>query len=350
MNQILSFSEKELAEELSKEHETDPKNPERLLPVKNFRAVQTFIWLHEKLASDPEIMTDLPESFRTMLKQKFVIDCLKLLKILDSSDGSRKFIFATADAMKIESVLIPEEKRLTLCISTQTGCRMGCRFCRTGRIRNRRNLSTGEILSQVYMIARQSFPQKLTNIVLMGMGEPLDNFENVRKALFILTGRHGMNFSPGRITVSTSGIADRIVELGKNIPVNIAVSFISGDPVIAGRIMPITRRYPVAKIIDALKQYPLKKGRKITVEYIMLKGINDSVQDARNLLRIFAHVPAKINLIPVNPFQGLEFEPPDMNTMEKIQSYLLKKHMRATIRKSRGTDIGAACGQLGQGN
>ncbi|MBM4388197.1 MAG: 23S rRNA (adenine(2503)-C(2))-methyltransferase RlmN, partial [Deltaproteobacteria bacterium] len=253
----------------------------------------------------------------------------------------------TGDGLDIESVLIPFEARITLCVSSQVGCGMACGFCLTGRMKKKRNLSAGEIVHQVYHVARAESPErKISNIVFMGMGEPLDNFDNVVKAVNILKSSSGMGFAARRITVSTSGIADKIAELGEKTDVNLALSFVTPEMEAGARLMPVLKKFPIGKIISELKKYPLKKGRRITIEYIMLKGINDSPDDARRLIRTFADVPVKINLIPFNRFDGAEFEPPETEKINVFHEFLHKKHFVSVIRQSRGTDIGAACGQL----
>lgn len=314
---------------------------------KPFRGRQIFRWLHRKHLFDFDQMTDISAALRLRLKERFSIVCLNCEAKLDSSDGSEKYIFKTEDGLNIESVQIPFETRLTLCVSSQVGCGMACRFCLTGRMKKRRDLTPAEILYQVYHVARVEAPKrKISNIVFMGMGEPLDNFDNVVKAVNILKSSNGMGLSSRRITVSTSGIADKIAEFGAKTGVNLALSFVTPEAEAGAQLMPVLKKFPIEKIIAELKRYPLKKGRKITIEYIMLKGVNDSLDHARRLIRTFAEIPVKINLIPFNPFEEAEFEPPEIEKIRAFHEFLHKKHFVSVIRASRGIDIGAACGQL----
>jgi 23S rRNA (adenine2503-C2)-methyltransferase len=240
---------------------------------------------------------------------------------------------------------MPEEERLTLCISSQVGCAMGCRFCLTGAIGFRRNLTAYEIVDQVLSVSRDIMPVKLTNVVLMGMGEPLANFDNVVEALRRMTTMMGL--SPRRITLSTAGIAPRILDLAESAPpVNLAISLNATTDAVRTGIMPVNRTYPLAVLLSACRQFPLAARRRITFEYVLLKGINDTPGDARRLAALLKGIPSKVNLIPFNPYEGAGFERPDESAVLAFQKILLDRHLTAIIRKSKGQDVGAACGQL----
>jgi 23S rRNA (adenine2503-C2)-methyltransferase len=243
---------------------------------------------------------------------------------------------------------MPERDHDTLCVSSQVGCAQGCLFCLTGRGGLQRNLRVGEIVSQVRDILNEnSRPQPLTNIVFMGMGEPLANYENLRGALEILTdNQYGYKFANRRITVSTAGLVSKMAVLGNDTKVNLAISLNAADNETRDRLMPVNRRFPLESLIDACRVYPLPSGRRITFEYILLKGINDSVQDARKLVKLLHGVRCKVNLIPFNSHAGCEYKRPSQETILDFQKILLDAHFTTIIRQSKGQDISAACGQL----
>ncbi|MEW6187429.1 MAG: 23S rRNA (adenine(2503)-C(2))-methyltransferase RlmN, partial [Thermodesulfobacteriota bacterium] len=275
----------------------------------------------------------------------------KVLTIEKSSDKTRKFLFELEDGERIESVLIPERGHYTLCISTQVGCRQGCRFCLTGKMGLKRNLKASEIINQVLAVQEsltESEPQ-LTNLVLMGMGEPLDNFENTIRALKTLLSPQGMQFSHRHITLSTAGLIPEIKALGEMLPVNLAVSLNAADNETRTRLMPVNRKYPLESLIQACKDFPLPHQKRITFEYILIQGINDSPQAAKALARLLRQLKAKINLIPFNPHPGVKFKPPAEETILAFQDILVRANYTAIIRRSKGGDISAACGQLQAG-
>jgi 23S rRNA (adenine2503-C2)-methyltransferase len=246
--------------------------------------------------------------------------------------------------------LIPDEDRQTLCISSQVGCQQACRFCLTGSGGFERNLESYEISDQVAAVQRilkEEGTRGITNIVLMGMGEPLANFDEVVKALTVITSEHGLGFSPRRVTVSTDGLVPEIGKLGKSgVKVNLAVSLNATTDEVRDRIMPVNRRYPIKELMAACKRFPLEPRRRITFEYVMLKGVNDSVEDARRLATLLRGIKCKVNLIPFNPFPGSEFKRPDDKTVRRFQKILHDHKYTAPVRESRGRDISAACGQL----
>ena len=312
-----------------------------------YRGRQIHSWLFRRLAGSFDDMSDLPKSLRSLLAREATLNNLRLIDSLSSEDGTRKYLFELRDGMSIESVLIPERNHWTLCVSSQVGCAMGCRFCLTGSQGFKRNLSTAEIVDQVIQVKlSMEAPERLTNIVLMGMGEPLANYENVVKALRILENETGMNFSHRKITLSTSGLVPEMVRLGNDITVNLAVSLNATDDETRSSLMPVNRRYPIKKLLDVCRAFPLPNRRMITFEYILIDGINDRKEDAHRLCKLLAGLRAKINLIPLNPHQGSPYSPPPMERILTFQETLIDHHLTAIIRKSKGQDILAACGQL----
>jgi len=316
--------------------------------IRSFRADQIFKWIYHRQADTFHEMTDLNKALRQRLATHFTIDRLETVRTEDSADGSRKFLFRLADGELIESVLIPERGHDTLCISSQVGCAMGCRFCLTGRAGLIRNLTAAEIISQVRDVKRtMSDPDRLTNIVFMGMGEPFANYENLMGALRVLTDNdRGLRFASRRVTVSTAGLVPAIERFGTESPVNLAVSLNAADGKTRDLLMPVNRRYPMDRLLEACTRYPLKPHRRITFEYILIKGINDSPADAERLAKLLRPVRSKINLIPFNPHEGSRFERPAPETIDAFLQVLLDRHYTAIVRKSKGQDISAACGQL----
>ncbi|MEW6738335.1 MAG: 23S rRNA (adenine(2503)-C(2))-methyltransferase RlmN [Nitrospirota bacterium] len=310
-----------------------------------FRAKQILHWIYGKYAGSIHEITELSKDLREKLSENAYISNLELLGRQVSEDGTEKFLFGLEDAETIESVLIPDEDRLTLCISSQVGCAMDCRFCLTGKLGLKRNLKSHEIVDQIISVSRTIKPRQITNIVLMGMGEPLANFDNVVDALWRIT--EFMKISPRRITLSTSGIVPKILELPKKAPaVNLAISLNATTDNVRDYIMPINKTYPLKELLTACRKFPLPPRRRITFEYVMLKNINDTPEDARRLINLLKGIPSKVNLIPFNPYEGSEFERPEDARVLNFQKILLKGHITALIRKSKGQDILAACGQL----
>ncbi|OGV98852.1 MAG: 23S rRNA (adenine(2503)-C(2))-methyltransferase [Nitrospinae bacterium RIFCSPLOWO2_02_FULL_39_110] len=316
------------------------------LGERSYRAYQIFEWVFQKDAGDIREMTNLPLKFRNSLSE---LACTKRLPITDkrvSKDGTRKYLFVLEDGNTIENVLIPDEEKRTLCISTQVGCKLNCSFCLTGKGGFVRNLKTSEIIEQVLSICRE-IQENITNIVFMGMGEPLDNYENVIKTIKIMISPHGLKIPARRITLSTAGIVPGIIRLaGENLKINLAVSLNTADNETRDGIMPVNKKYPIDKLLEALKEYPLPPGRRITFEYVMMKGINDTIEDAKRLLKILKGIRCKINLIPFNKIEGSNLEPSHPESIEEFQNLLVSKHYTVIIRKSKGADIWAACGQL----
>lgn len=316
--------------------------------VRSFRADQILKWVYLRLADSFDQMTDLRKDFRSLLVEHFSISRLPVLKTKTASDGTNKFLFGLEDGNTVESVLIPERNHYTLCVSSQVGCALGCRFCVTGQGGLVRNLSSAEIINQVWEIRKQlTDPAQLTNLVFMGMGEPLANYEALVSAIEALTNSNwGMKFATRRITVSTAGLVPRIPDLGRDTRVNLAVSLNAVDGDTRTRLMPINRKYPLGDLLAACRHFPLPAGRKITFEYILIKDLNDSVDDARRLAKLLAPLKAKINLIPFNPFEHSEFERPSESSVQAFQAVLIGKHYTSMVRYSKGQEIMAACGQL----
>lgn len=326
------------------------------LNLPSFRAKQILHWIYERYATSISEITELSKDLREKLSENAYISNLELSGKQVSEDGTEKFLFCLEDGEGIESILIPDEHRLTLCISSQVGCAMNCRFCLTGKMGLKRNLKAYEIVDQVISVSRirkgdfvrgtKSPLRTITNIVFMGMGEPLTNFDNVTEALWRIT--EFMKISSRRITLSTSGIVPKILELSKKAPmVNLAISLNATTDAVRDYIMPINKTYPIKQLLDACRKFPLPPRRRITFEYVMLKNINDTTEDAKRLINLLQGIPAKVNLIPFNPYEGSEFERSDDARVLSFQNILLKGHVTALIRKSKGQDIMAACGQLG---
>jgi 23S rRNA (adenine2503-C2)-methyltransferase len=318
--------------------------------LKKYRADQILTWIYTHYALSFEDMTNIKKTERDALAAVFVIQAPKILRTEVSADGTRKFLFALKDKHTIESVLIPDEDRQTLCISSQVGCQQACRFCLTGSRGFTRNLRAHEIVDQVLEVSHvlsQEGGRGITNIVLMGMGEPLANFADVVKAITIITSDTGLGFSPRRVTLSTAGLAPDIRNLGKSgVKVNLAVSLNATTDEVRNRIMPVNRRYPINELLAACRTFPLEPRRRITFEYVLLKNVNDSEEDAVRLATLLRGIKSKVNLIPFNPFPGSEFTRPDDAAVRRFQKILLDRHFTAPVRESRGRDISAACGQL----
>jgi 23S rRNA (adenine2503-C2)-methyltransferase len=309
-----------------------------------FRADQLLRWIYQRGVVDFAEMTDLAKAFREELSQCATISSFAAETVEVSADGTRKFLFRLHDGRTVETVLIPMESgRNTLCISTQVGCAMQCSFCLTGTFGLERNLSTAEIVNQVCAV-QKDFP--VSNIVLMGMGEPLHNLDNVVNTLKILYASYGFDYGPRRVTLSTSGLVPEMHELGKRIKVGLAVSLNATTDQVRDELMPINRRYPLAKLMKACQQYPLAPSQRITFEYILIRGINDSQADAKRLVKLLHGIKAKVNLIPFNQHSESPFQAPDEHAIRAFQTYLLDRQIVAIRRAGKGQDISAACGQL----
>ncbi|MGO9603089.1 MAG: 23S rRNA (adenine(2503)-C(2))-methyltransferase RlmN [Candidatus Binataceae bacterium] len=312
-----------------------------------YRARQIAHWLHQKGVDSIDAMRDLPAPLREFLKSRFTICSATTTLVRRSSDGTRKLLLQLADHEQIETVIIPAADRVTLCMSSQAGCAMGCEFCATAKMGLHRNLTSAEILEQIVAARRElSADEQLTNYVFMGMGEPLANYPRLIHTLRIMTAPWGMAISPRRITVSTVGLLPMMERLLADTSVNLAVSLHATTDEVRDRIAPINRRYPLAQLLETCARLPLKPRSRITFEYVMLAGVNDSPADARRLTKLLAPLRAKVNLIFFNPFEGSGLAGSSRAAVEAFQAILHRGNLTATVRESRGLDIAAACGQL----
>ena len=324
------------------------------LGVEEFRARQIFQWIYNRGVTDFADMTNLSKALRAELAERFRIERLGVATEQRSTDGTRKWLVRFDDGQEAESVHIPESDRGTLCVSSQVGCTLTCSFCHTGTQKLVRNLEAAEVVGQI-MLARDAFGEwpspsedrQLTNIVMMGMGEPLYNFENVKKALKIAMDPEGLAVSRRKITLSTSGVVPTMRRCGEEIGVMLAVSLHAVRDEVRDELVPINRKWPIAELLQACRDYAgLSNARRITFEYVMLKGVNDSQADARELVRLLAGIPSKINLIPFNPWPGSVYECSDDRTIKAFADTVNRAGYVVTVRTPRGRDILAACGQL----
>jgi 23S rRNA (adenine2503-C2)-methyltransferase len=348
-----------------------------------FRANQIFKWIYQKDGAGFAEMTNISKDFRTELEETACISNLEPATVEVGADGTRKYLFLLEDGAGVEAVIIPDEGRNTLCISSQAGCAMACEFCLTGTFKLTRNLTTAEIINQVMAVKRdlaakaaaeadtvtpekaeaanrQSFPEDfdddddsrptspaaIRNIVFMGMGEPLHNLDNVIPALQIMIDGNGLQFSNRRVTVSTCGLVPEMARLGREVTVNLAISLNATTDELRDRIMPINRRYPLAVLLQACRDFPLPSRRKVTFEYVMLGGVNDSLADAKRFLKLIHGIPNKVNLIPFNEHEGCDFTAPTRAAIDAFHKFLIDHNVTVITRQSRGGDISAACGQL----
>ena len=321
---------------------------------KPFRANQLWHWIYHRGEMNFANMTTLSKDFRQKLSEHFNVKRPGVGKELTSKDNSRKWLLDFTDGNEAETVFIPEEDRGALCVSSQVGCTLTCSFCHTGTQRMVRNLTPGEIVGQV-MLARDSYSEwpsgvenrKLKNIVMMGMGEPLLNYDNVAKALKVVMDNEGIAISKRRITLSTSGVVSKIHQCGEELGVNLAISLHAVNNELRDILVPINKKHPIKELLQACREYPgSSNARRITFEYVMLKGINDTTAEARELVRLMKGIPAKFNLIPFNPWPGSIYECSDRRTMAQFSNILNDNGFSAPIRMPRGRDIMAACGQL----
>ena len=320
------------------------------LGEKPFRAKQIWSWLYIRLVQDVDEMTDISKATREKLKARVRLDCIEMHDEKVAQDGTTKVLWKLDSGAVIESVMIPSEKRNTLCISSQVGCAMNCQFCYTARMGLQSNLSTAEIVDQVVQ-ARRHFDAKgirLTNVVFMGMGEPMHNPDNVFPATEVLCTRDGLDFSTRKVTVSTSGIVPAIERFGNESRARLAVSLNATTDEIRDWIMPINRRFPLGVLMDTLRNFPYRPNERVTFEYVMLDGVNDTLDDARRILKLTQGIPCKVNLIPFNPHSGTEFVSSPMERIAEFQRFLVNKGMGVTVRETRVDDGMAACGQLGK--
>ncbi len=323
------------------------------LAERPFRAPQIFRWIHQRAAAEFEQMTDLSKELRHRLSECAAVGTLSKDLEQRSVDGTIKYRFRTNDGKLIESVYMPAEARRTLCVSTQAGCAMGCTFCMTATLGLERNLSAGEIVAQVNWVNREIARQEggaqlrpLTNLVFMGMGEPLHNFDNLKSALEILQSPEGANFSHRHITVSTVGLVPMIERFGRETQVKLAISLNASSDEQRSAMMPINRKWNIASLMEACRKFPLRQGRRITFEYVLMKGVNDSDEDAQRVTELLRGVPAKVNLIPYNENPGLGYHSSEETRAEAFREILAQAHIATFVRQNRGRDIAAACGQL----
>jgi 23S rRNA (adenine2503-C2)-methyltransferase len=315
-----------------------------------YRARQLHDAIYCRRAADFSSMTDLPKDLRARLEQMALITSARLRKAFVSSDGTRRFLLELADGCQIETVFIPEARRDTICISSQVGCPLACSFCVTGVLGLKRNMTAGEIASQVYLALNEVYgaggrPNHGINIVLMGMGEPLLNYDNVMRAIRVFA--NGFGISPRRITLSTAGIVPRIYDLAREpLRPKLAISLAATNDELRDRLLPINRRYPLSELIEACRRYPLRGRERLTFEYVMLDQINDGDQDARRLARLISGMRVKVNLIPHNPAPEIPHKSSPIERIEAFQRILIGAGIPAFIRRPRGQDISAACGQL----
>ena len=313
-----------------------------------YRARQIWQWLFQKRIATFAEMTNLSNALRERLDEKFSISRLQILRKAESRDGTVKFLFGLSDGQSIESVLIPERKRLTLCISTQAGCGFGCAFCATAVMGLKRSLKASEILDQILEASKTlSDGQRITHVVLMGMGEPLANYAQTLRALDVMTDTSwGIGISPRRITLSTVGLIPQIQRLMEETRVNLAVSLHAPTDEIRSRLMPVNRKYSLEQLMDCCRSLPIPRRKRITFEYVLLSGVNDTEQHARQLGELLRGIRCKVNVIPFNPHPGSEFQRPPVEQIALFEKVLHDRGVQINVRRPRGDDIQAACGQL----
>jgi 23S rRNA (adenine2503-C2)-methyltransferase len=314
--------------------------------IKPYRARQVYKWVYQMETADFDLMTDLSKELRATLKNQFHFDLPPTRETIASKDSSVKFLFTTHDGQAIESVFMPEEGRSTICLSTQVGCKMSCAFCVTGKIGFVRDLTASEIVGQVMAVKPYGGEDRITNIVFMGMGEPLDNVSNVLKAIEIMEEPLGLKISHRRLTISTVGLLDGLRRIDPK-KIQIAISLNAATDAVRSKLMPINKVHPLKDLIAYVKSLGDIGRKRVTFEYVLLKGINDSLDDARMLADLLKGVRCKINLIPYNASPYGSFESPDEASVKRFQSYLIDRHFTAIVRDSRARDIGGGCGQLG---
>ena len=312
-----------------------------------YRAEQLLRWIHGRGVLDFSAMTDLPRHAREMLAQRYRSASLDVVERHPSSDGTQKLALATLEGDRIEAVIIPEERRRTLCVSTQIGCSLDCSFCATGRLGLARNLRAEEIVEQFLHATRALAPERPTHIVFMGMGEPLLNLASVVQAIRVLTDPAAGGLSHRRITVSTAGVVPRLAQLGAEARVRLAISLHATTDAVRDVLVPLNRRFPIAKLLDACRSYPVAPRDRISFEYTLIRDVNDAPEDADRLAQLLRGIPAKINLIPLNEHPGAPYRRPDDVRIERFVRRVAQGPIPVSLRRSRGSDILAACGQLG---
>ena len=313
-----------------------------------YRSRQIYAGVYRRLWRDWDQFTDLGKPFREKLREMFSIEYPETSQIFVSRDGTRRYLFDVGNGQHIEAVFIPEKKRDTICVSTQVGCAMGCVFCASGRLQMQRNLSAGEIAGQVMALEADRVVQnKPMNIVIMGMGEPFNNYENVMSALRLMTCGEGMSIAPRRITLSTAGIVPGIERLAREpVKPNLAISLNASSDAVRDRLMPVNMKWNIASLLDACRKFSFAERRRITFEYIMIDGVNDSYEDARRLVGLLGNLRYKVNLIPLNADPALGFISPAAERVKAFAGTLVDHYVMASVRRPRGEDISAACGML----
>ncbi len=314
---------------------------------KAFRAKQLYQWMHEKLAADFDEMTNLPKSFREKLAADYIWTSLETVDVrISGVDGTRKYLFCLEDGNVIESVLMRYKHGNSVCVSSQAGCRMGCRFCASTLNGLARNLRASEILEQVYRIQRDT-GERVSNVVVMGSGEPMDNYENVVRFIRLLSAPEGLNISQRNITVSTCGLVPQIYRLAEEgLQITLALSLHAPSDEVRRELMPIANRYPLREVLDACGNYYEKTGRRLTFEYSLVKGVNDNLEEAKALARLIGGYHGHVNLIPVNPIKERDYVQSNREAVEAFKNYLERQGINVTVRREMGRDIGGACGQL----
>jgi len=324
--------------------------------AKAYHPMEIFRWIYRKNVLDFSLMSNISKSLRLYLDDHFEFKESTLEKVyVDKIDNTKKLLIRLKDGLRVESVIIPSEKRVTLCISSQVGCKRACKFCRTALMKLKRNLEVSEILDQLRFALKVVFedegikkdsPYLITNIVFMGMGEPLDNLENVGRAIEIMEDQAAFGYSKRRITVSTCGVLDTLLSLPGWGDPNLAISLNAADDSARDKIMPVNRKFPLHRLFSVLKKYPLDRGRRITFEYILISGLNDNLEDAQKLVNLLKRVPSKVNLLNLNEFENLPLARSSEEKVEAFRNHLLKNGIQTNVRPSRGLSIWAACGQL----
>ena len=314
---------------------------------KAFRAKQLYQWMHEKLAADFDEMTNLPKSFREKLAADYIWTSLETVDVrISGVDGTRKYLFCLEDGNVIESVLMRYKHGNSVCVSSQAGCRMGCRFCASTLNGLARNLRASEILEQVYRIQRDT-GERVSNVVVMGSGEPMDNYENVVRFIRLLSAPEGLNISQRNITISTCGLVPQIYRLAEEgLQITLALSLHAPSDEVRRELMPIANRYPLREVLDACGNYYEKTGRRLTFEYSLVKGVNDNLEEAKALARLIGGYHGHVNLIPVNPIKERDYVQSNREAVEAFKNYLERQGINVTVRREMGRDIGGACGQL----
>ena len=314
----------------------------------SFRAKQVCEWVFQNHKFHPDDMTNLSKSLRQKILNSFETSLPKVVNLLEAGDGATKFLLQTQRGFTVEAVILRYENRVSLCVSSQVGCKFACSFCQTGKLGFLKNLTTDEIMSQ-YLFAQKQVEKegrRISHVVFMGMGEPLDNYSEVSKALHLLTRDSGYGLSKRKVTLSTSGVVPKIEELAKTVPVRLAISLHAATDTLRTTLMPINRKYNLERLKDSLRFYQEQTKDQITIEYILIKDMNDGIKEAKDLVKYLAGLRVKVNLIPFNEHPGLEMKRPTQEKIEAFQKYLSKRGIPSPVRYSKGLDVSAACGQL----